>query len=69
MSENYFPQGWDEKRVKSLIERYDSISDEEQIAEDEAAVAEQAGQTVISVPDNLLPAIRQLIASAKPVSL
>jgi hypothetical protein len=56
--------GWDESRVKKLIAHYDSLSEEEQVAEDEAAVADQRGQTVITVPDSLLPTIRQLLADA-----
>ena len=65
MSEQRFPDGWDEERVKRLIARYDSMTDEEQVAEDEAAVSEQRGQTVITVPDTLLPALRQLLAGAE----
>jgi hypothetical protein len=64
MSEQHFPPGWDEDRVKRLIAHYDSLSDEEQVAEDEAAVSEQEGQAVITVPVALLPAIRQLLAEA-----
>jgi hypothetical protein len=64
MSDQRFPQGWNEERVKRLIEHYDSLTEEEQVAEDEAAVAEQKGQTVITVPETLLPAIRQLLADA-----
>ena len=37
------------------------MTEEEQVAEDEAAVSEQPGQTVITVPDSLLPAIRDQI--------
>jgi hypothetical protein len=40
------------------------MTEEEQVAEDEAAVAEQKGQTVITVPEALLPAIRQLLADS-----
>jgi hypothetical protein len=65
MSESRFPPGWDEQRVKRLIAHYDALSEEEQVAEDEAAVREQEGQTVITVPDKLLPAIRQLLADSK----
>jgi len=65
MSEQQFPLGWDEHRVKGLIAHYDSLTEEEQLAEDEAAVSEQLGQTVITVPDSLLPAIRQLLAGAE----
>jgi hypothetical protein len=57
------PKGYDESRVRKLIAHYDSLSEDEQVAEDEAAVAEQRGQTVITVPDTLLPMIRQLIAN------
>jgi hypothetical protein len=64
MSEQHYPPGWDEDRVKRLIAHYDSLSDEEQVAEDEAAVSEQEGQAVITVPVALLPAIRQLLAKA-----
>jgi hypothetical protein len=64
MNEQQFPPGWDEERVKRLIAHYDALSEEEQVAEDEAAVDEQTGQTVITVPESLLPAIRQLIAEA-----
>jgi hypothetical protein len=62
MTQQEFPPGWDEERVKRLIAHYDAVTDEEQIAEDEAAVSEQQGQTVITVPDALLPAIRHLLA-------
>jgi hypothetical protein len=62
MSDQRFPPGWNEARVKRLIAHYDSLSEEEQVADDEAAVADQKGQTVITIPDTLLPAIRQMLA-------
>jgi hypothetical protein len=61
-----FPPGWDEDRVKRLIAHYKSLSEDEQVAEDEAAVSERQGQSVISVPESLLPAIRQLLAETGP---
>ena len=64
MSEQRFPAGWDEQRVKRLIAQCESVTEEEQVAEDEAAVCEQKGQAVVTVPEALLPAIRQLIADA-----
>jgi hypothetical protein len=64
MSEQGFPVGWDEKRVKALLEREESLSEDEQVAEDEAGL-DRAGETVISVPTELLPAIRQLLATHK----
>jgi hypothetical protein len=65
MSESKYPSGWNAERVKRLIDQYESMSEEEQAAEDEAAVEEKQGQTVVTVPDELLPAIRQLLASHK----
>jgi hypothetical protein len=60
-----FPAGWDAERVKQLIDHYEEMSEDELVAEDEAAVEDRDGQTVITVPDELLPAIRQLLASHK----
>jgi hypothetical protein len=60
-----FPAGWDEQRVKRLIEELDSRTDEEWIAADEAAAREGEGQAVITVPTALLPEIRRLLASHK----
>jgi predicted RNase H-like HicB family nuclease len=62
MTQTEFPGGWDEERVNRLIAHYESLTEEEQVAEDEAAVTEQKGQTVITVPETLLPTIRQLLA-------
>jgi hypothetical protein len=65
MSESKYPAGWDADRVKRLIDHYESISEEDQAAEDDAAVEEKQGQTVVTVPDGLMPAIRQLLAGHK----
>lgn len=64
MSKQQFPPGWDEERVKRLIAHYESLTEEEQVAEDEVAIGQQEGQAVITVPEALLPAIRQLLAGA-----
>ena len=63
MDTQSLPRGWDEERVKRLIAHYESLTEEEQVAEDEAAVTEQKGQTVVTVPDTLLPAIRHMLAN------
>jgi hypothetical protein len=63
MSKQNFPLGWDGERVNQLLSHYEGISEDEQVAEDEEAVVEHTGQAVITVPDVLLPAIRQLLAS------
>ena len=53
MSQNRFPPGWDEERVRRLIERYESQTEDEAVAEDEAAI-EDASQTLIEVPNELV---------------
>jgi hypothetical protein len=65
MSESKYPAGWDAERVKKLIDYYEGLSEDEQVAEDEAGAAEQEGQAVITVPMELLPAIRRLLATHK----
>jgi len=58
---NEFPPGWDEGRVRRILEHYESQSEEEALAEDEAAY-EHPAQTFIEVPNELVPAVRALIA-------
>jgi hypothetical protein len=65
MSDQKFPPGWNAERAKSLIEHYDQASEDELAAADDAAAEEQEGQAVITVPDALLPAIRELLAKHK----
>ncbi len=52
---NRFPPGWDEARVRDLIEHYESQTEDEAVAEDEAAF-EDKSQTVTLIPNNLAPA-------------
>ncbi len=61
MTDQKFPPGWDEGRVKRVLEHYESQEDLEAVAEDEAAF-EVEGQTVMEVPSDLVPKIRELIA-------
>ena len=67
MSEQKFPAGWDAARVGRLIDHYDHLSEDDLAAEDEAAVGPKPGQAVVTVPEALLPAIRQLLATHKSV--
>jgi hypothetical protein len=59
--ENEFPPGWDEARVKRLLEHYETQSDEAAVAEDEAAF-EATTHTAMEVPVDLVPIVRELIA-------
>jgi len=65
MSVSQYPAGWDADRTRRLIDHYDGMSDDELAAEDDAATEERPGQTVITVPSELLPAIRQLLGGHK----
>ena len=62
-----FPDGWDESRVKSVLEHYEDQSEEQAVAEDEAA-SEQRDQTLMEVPNELVPTVRELIAKRRKVS-
>jgi hypothetical protein len=62
MKQSKFPPGWDEQRVRRVLEHYESQTDEEAVAEDEAALATA---TVMDVPTELVPKVRELIAKHK----
>ena len=64
MRQKKFPPGWNEERVRKVITSYEQQTEEEAVAEDEAAF-QQPAQTFIEVPKELLPAIRELIAKHK----
>jgi hypothetical protein len=65
MREAKFPAGWDEARVRRVLEHYEQQSEEEAIAEDEAAY-ESPTHTMMEVPVDLVPAVRELIARSRP---
>jgi len=66
MRQSQFPPGWDHARVKRVLEHYEHQTEEEAVAEDEAAF-EEPGQTVMEIPIALVPAVRELIAKHKEV--
>lgn len=61
MRQSTFPSGWDEERVRRVLAHYEQQTEEEAVAEDEAAYEDEA-QTVMEVPNELVPAVRELIA-------
>lgn len=61
MKQNRFPEGWDEQRVRRTLEHYEKLTEEEAVAEDEASFEDRT-QTVMEVPVDLVPAVRELIA-------
>ena len=61
MKQSKFPPGWDEERVRRVLDLYERQTEEEAVAEDEATF-EDSTQAVVEVPRELVPAIRELIA-------
>lgn len=41
MSGSRFPAGWDAERVKRLIDYYEGLSEDEEVADDEAGIADE----------------------------
>ena len=61
MKQSKFPQGWDEERVRRVLAHYEEQTEAEAVAEDEATFEDQT-QTVMEIPTELVPAVRELIA-------
>ena len=61
MRQHRFPPGWDAEHVQRVLTHYEEQTDDEAVAEDEAARADQT-QAMMEVPTALVPAIRELIA-------
>jgi hypothetical protein len=57
---NRYPKGWSGKKVRQVIAHYENQSDDEAIAEAEAAYRKRTS-ALIEVPIKLLPQVRKLI--------
>ena len=57
---NKLPPGWSEQQVRALIAHYESQTEEEAAAGDEAAFM-HADTCMVEVPIDLLPAVRKLL--------
>ena len=64
MSQSRFPEGWDEDRVRRVLDHYEDQSEDQAVAEDEAAYEDRT-QSLVEVPIELVPAVRELIAKHK----
>lgn len=64
MKQSKFPPGWDEQRVKRVLSHYETQTEDEAVAEDEAARDDKLG-TIMTVPTELVPEVRKLIARHK----
>jgi len=61
-----FPPGWNERKVRAVIQHYEHMTDEELAREIESA-PEVRGEKLISVPAELIPAVQKLIARHQKV--
>jgi hypothetical protein len=61
MKNETYPRGWNDPRVRRVLDYYESQSDEEAAAEIEAGLQ----STTMQVPVGLVPAVRRLIAERK----
>ncbi len=61
MKKSEFPPGWDEERVRDVIDFYENQTDEEAAREHEAALTSQES-TFMEVPHDLVPSVREMIA-------
>jgi len=57
---NEFPSGWDEARAREVLHYYERQTDEEAAVEHEAALS-RPGETLMTVPTEIVPAVRELI--------
>lgn len=60
MSRDDLPAGWSESDVREVLDHYESQSEEEALAEDEAAFGDPT--TTMEVPAELVPEVQALIA-------
>lgn len=60
MSKNKFPAGWDNQKVQRVLAHYEHQTEDDALAEDEAGV--QPSDTVMNIPHELVPKVRELIA-------
>lgn len=60
MREQKFPEGWDEEKVRRVVAYYEGQTEDEALIEDEAGIS--SSETVMNIPHELLPEVRELIA-------
>ena len=61
MKQEQYPPGWDAKRVQRVLAHYEDQTEEEAVAEDEAALVDQT-QAMMEIPLELVPVVRELLA-------
>jgi hypothetical protein len=61
MTNDRFPAGWDEEKIKRVIDYYENQTEEEAVGEDKA-IEDNLEQTTMQIPQHLVSAVRELIA-------
>ena len=61
MKKTNFPEGWNEERVRKVIAHYETQTEEEAVAEDEAAF-EETDYTTFQIPVELVSVVRDIVA-------
>ena len=61
MKQNKFPPGWDAERVQRVIDYYENQTEDEAVAEAEAAFQDES-VTLMEVPTELVPIVLELIS-------
>jgi len=59
---NKYPKGWNKKKIDALIKHYEEQTEDEEVAEDEAAFNDP-DQTVVLIPRALLPKVNKLLSA------
>ena len=60
---NRYPPGWDEERIRDVLEHYEGQTDDELAAEIDAAFGDKS-QTVMVIPNEIVPAVRALLSES-----
>lgn len=60
MSKKHLPEGWNEEKVRRVLAHYEQQTEEDALIEDEAGI--ESSETVMNVPHELVPKVRELIA-------
>lgn len=58
---NRYPKGWTREKVLDVLHYYENQSEEEAIAEAEAAYRKRKS-ALVEIPNKLLPQVRRLLA-------
>ena len=60
MSPNKLPDGWSEEKVRQVLAHYEEQTEDEAVAEDAAGI--ESCETVMNIPYDLVPKVREMIA-------